>query len=69
MVFTATVDTPSGLSVKVIPDKLRFSKNNQKLSYQVVFSSTTSAPKEDMFGSLTWSNEKHKVRSPFVVSI
>lgn len=69
VVFTATVDTPSGLSVKVIPDKLRFSKNNQKLSYQVVFSSTTSAPKEDMFGSLTWSNEKHKVRSPFVVSI
>ncbi|KAH0990639.1 hypothetical protein GBA52_002122 [Prunus armeniaca] len=68
-VFTATVDAPTGLSVTVIPDKLEFSKNNQKLSYQVVFSSTTSSPKGDMFGSLTWTNGKNKVRSPFVVSI
>ncbi|KAM5565195.1 CO(2)-response secreted protease [Rosa sericea] len=69
VVFTAIVVTPRGLSVKVIPDKLHFSKNNQELSYQVVFSSTTSVPKEDMFGSLTWSNGKYKVRSPFVVSV
>lgn len=69
MVFTANVDAPRGLSVKVIPDKLTFSKNNQKLSYQVVFSATTLVPKEDMFGSLTWSNGQYKVRSPFVVSI
>lgn len=68
-VFTATVDAPTSLSVTVIPDKLKFSKNNQKLSYQVVFSSTTSSPKGDMFGSLTWTNGKNKVRSPFVVSI
>ncbi|KAL6295533.1 hypothetical protein ACE6H2_003675 [Prunus campanulata] len=68
-VFTATVDAPTSLSVTVIPDKLEFSKNNQKLSYQVVFSSTTSSPKGDMFGSLTWTNGKNKVRSPFVVSI
>ncbi|CAB4296121.1 unnamed protein product [Prunus armeniaca] len=68
-VFTANVDAPTGLSVTVIPDKLEFSKNNQKLSYQVVFSSTTSSPKGDMFGSLTWTNGKNKVRSPFVVSI
>ncbi|BFG17595.1 hypothetical protein CerSpe_038690 [Prunus speciosa] len=68
-VFTATVDAPTGLSVTVIPDKLEFSKNNQKLSYQVVFSSTTSSPKGGMFGSLTWTNGKNKVRSPFVVSI
>ncbi|PRQ41893.1 putative tripeptidyl-peptidase II [Rosa chinensis] len=69
VVFTAIVDTPRGLSVKVIPDKLHFSMNNQKLSYQMVFSSTTSVPKEDMFGSLTWSNGKYKVRSPVVVSV
>ncbi|KAL6216281.1 hypothetical protein ACLB2K_009504 [Fragaria x ananassa] len=69
MVFTANVDAPRGLSVKVIPDKLIFSKDNQKLSYQVVFSATTPVPKEDMFGSLTWSNGQYKVRSPFVVSI
>ncbi|TQE07559.1 hypothetical protein C1H46_006879 [Malus baccata] len=69
IIFTATVDAPSGLTVKVIPDKLQFSKNNQKLTYQVVFSPTTSSPKEDMFGSVTWTNAKYKVRSPFVVDV
>ncbi|KAM1329638.1 hypothetical protein ACFX2H_042029 [Malus domestica] len=69
IIFTATVDAPSGLTVKVIPDKLHFSKNNQKLNYQVVFSPTTSSPKEDMFGSVTWTNAKYKVRSPFVVDV
>ncbi|CAN6682884.1 unnamed protein product [Malus baccata var. baccata] len=68
-VFSATVDAPSGLTVKVIPEKLQFSKNNQKLSYQVVFSPTTSSPKEDMFGSVTWTNGKYRVRSPFVIDI
>ncbi|KAF3445319.1 hypothetical protein FNV43_RR10494 [Rhamnella rubrinervis] len=34
--FVATVDAPTGLNVQVIPDKLQFTKNNQKLSYQVV---------------------------------
>ncbi|XP_048444247.1 CO(2)-response secreted protease-like [Pyrus x bretschneideri] len=69
IIFTATVDAPSGLTVKVIPDKLQFSKNNQKLTYQVVFSPTTSSPKEDMFGSVTWTNAKYKVRSPFVLDV
>ncbi|XP_050363217.1 CO(2)-response secreted protease-like [Argentina anserina] len=69
IVFLAIVDAPKDLSVKVIPDKLHFSKHNQKLSYQVIFSSTIPLPKEDMFGSLTWSNGQYKVRSPFVVSI
>ncbi|KAM1423530.1 hypothetical protein TB2_015765 [Malus domestica] len=68
-VFSATVDAPSGLTVKVIPEMLQFSKNNQKLSYQVVFSPTTSSPKEDMFGSVTWTNGKYRVRSPFVIDI
>ncbi|KAM1627732.1 hypothetical protein COP1_016133 [Malus domestica] len=68
-VFSATVDAPSGLTVKVIPEKLQFSKNNQKLSYQVVFSPTTSSPKEDTFGSATWTNGKYRVRSPFVIDI
>lgn len=65
--YTASVDAPTGLNVKVIPDKLQFTKNNPKLSYQVVFSA--SSLKEDVFGSITWTNGKFKVRSPFVVSI
>lgn len=67
-VFTATIDAPSGLNVKVIPDKLQFTKNNQKLSYQVVFSSAGSPPNSDVFGSITWTNEKYKARIPFVLT-
>ncbi|KAK9270459.1 hypothetical protein L1049_026039 [Liquidambar formosana] len=68
-VYTASVSAPKGLDVKVMPDKLQFTKNSKKLAYQVVFSSTTSSSlKEDVFGSITWTNGKYKVRSPFVVS-
>ncbi|KAM7521243.1 hypothetical protein LguiB_020205 [Lonicera macranthoides] len=64
--YSATVDAPSGLDVKVIPDKLIFTKDGKKLSYQVIF--TSGAPKDEMFGSITWTNGKYKVRSPFVVT-
>ncbi|XP_070038760.1 CO(2)-response secreted protease-like isoform X2 [Nicotiana tomentosiformis] len=66
-VYTAIVEAPTGLRVQVIPSKLEFTNNSKKLSYEVSFraSSTT---KEDLFGSITWTNGKYKVRSPFVVS-
>ncbi|XP_031265436.1 CO(2)-response secreted protease-like [Pistacia vera] len=67
-IYAVTVDAPQGLNVKVIPDKLPFTKSGQQLSYQVTFSSTLSSLKEDLFGSITWSNGKYKVRSPFAVS-
>ncbi|KAF8406620.1 hypothetical protein HHK36_008710 [Tetracentron sinense] len=65
-IYSASVKSPNGLDVKVIPDRLQFTKSNKKLSYQVVFSS--SSLKEDLFGSITWTNGKYKVRSLFVVS-
>ncbi|KAJ0026117.1 hypothetical protein Pint_09336 [Pistacia integerrima] len=67
-IYAVTVDAPQGLNVKVIPDKLQFTKSGQQLSYQVTFSSILSSLKEDLFGSITWSNGKYKVRSPFAVS-
>ncbi|XP_059633028.1 CO(2)-response secreted protease-like [Cornus florida] len=67
--YIATVDAPRGLDVKVTPDKLQFTENMKKLSYEVAFSSTAATPTEgDVFGSITWTNEHYKVRSPFVVS-
>ncbi|KAI4336751.1 hypothetical protein L6164_015239 [Bauhinia variegata] len=66
-VYSSVVDAPSGVTVKVTPDKLQFTKSSNKLSYQVVFS-LTSTLKEDAFGSITWTNGKHTVRSPFVLS-
>lgn len=68
-IYAATVEVPSGITVKVIPDKLKFTKNNEKLSYQVIFSSSSASTlKEDVFGSITWTNGKYKVRSSFVIS-
>ncbi|KAG9442718.1 hypothetical protein H6P81_018572 [Aristolochia fimbriata] len=65
--YVANIQSPQGLDVKVIPDKLQFTKNTMKLSYQVVFSSKSSV-KDDLFGSIIWSNGKYKVRTPFVVT-
>ncbi|KAK6131336.1 hypothetical protein DH2020_034919 [Rehmannia glutinosa] len=65
--YTAAVEIPAGLHVEVVPNKLQFSKSVKKLSFQVTFK-LTAASKEDLFGSVTWANEKYKVRSPFVVS-
>lgn len=67
--YTVSVSTSSGVEVKVIPDTLKFTKDTKKLSYQVIFSSNgSSKAKGAVFGSITWTNGKHKVRSPFVVS-
>lgn len=67
-VYTALVDAPSGLDVEVEPNKLQITKNSKKVTYQVTFR-LTSSTKEDMFGSITWTNGKYKVRSPFVVAL
>ncbi|CAK9178396.1 unnamed protein product [Ilex paraguariensis] len=66
--YTAAVDAPTGLDVKVIPNTLQFTKNIKKLSFEVIFTSSGSAPKEHVFGSITWTGGKYKVRSPFVVT-
>lgn len=65
--YTASVETPNGLEVKVTPNTLQFTESNKQLTYQVTFTSNGDLP-DDNFGSITWSNGKYKVRSPFVVS-
>lgn len=67
-VYVATLDVPAEMDVKVLPEKLHFSKKNKKLSYEVIFTSRASSPMKDTFGSITWSNGKNKVRSTIVVS-
>ncbi|KAL2249999.1 UNVERIFIED_CONTAM: CO(2)-response secreted protease [Sesamum indicum] len=67
LTYTAVVEAPASMHVEVVPNKLQFTKNVKKLSFQVTFTLSTSSV-EDLFGSITWSNEKYKVRSPFVVS-
>lgn len=66
-VYAVTIDSPANLDVKVVPNKLQFTKNGDKSSYKVSFSAANPL-KEDVFGSIAWSNGKYKVRSPFAVS-
>ncbi|XP_060199858.1 CO(2)-response secreted protease-like [Lycium barbarum] len=65
--YTASIKASAGLEVQVIPNKLVFTSNSKKLSYEVSFKASSKL-KEDLFGSITWTNGKYKVRSPFVVT-
>ncbi|KAM0942409.1 putative tripeptidyl-peptidase II [Dioscorea sansibarensis] len=65
--YTVSVQAPVGVDVKVVPEKLQFTKKNKKLSYQVTFSVKDSLTSE-LFGWITWSDGKQRVRSPYVIS-
>ncbi|KAL3644717.1 hypothetical protein CASFOL_009897 [Castilleja foliolosa] len=67
--YKAIVEAPAGVQVQVVPKTLSFTKNVTKLSFRVKFSvPPTNTSEGALFGSITWSNGKYKVRSPFVVS-
>ncbi|KAG9149043.1 hypothetical protein Leryth_010634 [Lithospermum erythrorhizon] len=65
--YTVLVDAPTGIKVEVVPNKLQFTKVNEKQTYEVTFT-LTSTPNDYTFGYITWSNEKYRVRCPFIVS-
>ncbi|KAL3645599.1 hypothetical protein CASFOL_010779 [Castilleja foliolosa] len=65
--YTASVEAPAGIHIQVVPNKLHFTKEVTKQSFQVTFINT-SASVGPLFCSLTWSNWKYKVRSPLVIS-
>ncbi|KAL3617915.1 hypothetical protein CASFOL_038236 [Castilleja foliolosa] len=70
-VYNATLTTLNGLNVSVFPERLEFSKMNEKKSYKLRM---IQGPRliEDLvvFGWLTWteSSGKNEVRSPIVVT-
>lgn len=67
--YTVAVSAPAGLDVKVTPSKLEFTRSVKKLTFQVSFSGRSdAAAKGGLSGSITWSDGKHTVRSPFVVT-
>eukprot|EP01018_Ginkgo_biloba_P019103 Gb_39463 [translate_table: standard] len=68
-VYKVAVDAPRGLNVKVSPDNLQFSKTSNKLSFNVVFTASNVATKGYTFGSITWTDGKHNVRTPFAVNV
>ncbi|TMW82445.1 hypothetical protein EJD97_005931 [Solanum chilense] len=57
-----------GVAVEVVPTELNFSELNQKLTYQVTFSKTTSSSEVVIVeGFLKWTSTRHSVRSPIAV--
>ncbi|KAJ4747969.1 Subtilisin-like protease [Rhynchospora pubera] len=63
--YTVTVEEPSGIRVKVIPNSLKFGVGEEK-KFMVTFHVDT--PSSDyVFGSITWSDGTRHVRSPVAV--
>ncbi|XAR59829.1 Tripeptidyl-peptidase II [Bertholletia excelsa] len=71
-VYTVKVEPPKGVKVAVKSAKLAFSEKARKLSYIVTVTLDSNNVVVDesgaVFGSLSWSDGKHVVRSPIVVT-
>lgn len=66
-VYKAIVQAPFGINMRVEPPTLSFNMNNKILSYEVTFFSTQKVQGGYRFGSLTWTDGEHFVRSPISV--
>lgn len=67
--YKAKVTSPEGLSIKVTPNVMTFTRPNQKKSFKVTVGGKP--PREGAWylsGSLLWSDSRHNVRSPILVS-
>ncbi|KAJ6837716.1 subtilisin-like protease SBT1.3 [Iris pallida] len=65
--YHVKVTSFKGVDIVVEPNALKFTHQNQKLSYKVMFKtrSPQSAPES---GAITWKDGVHSVRSPIVVT-
>jgi hypothetical protein len=68
-VYKLKIDSPHGLHVKVSPSKLAFSGTSDKITFNVTFTASKTARKGYAFGSITWADGTHNVRTPFAVNI
>jgi subtilisin family serine protease len=65
--YNVSVTPPAGVSVSVNPTSLTLAAG-AKASYTVTFTRTTAPFDAYVFGSLTWTNGTHSVRSPLVIN-
>ncbi|XP_043711864.1 subtilisin-like protease SBT4.15 [Telopea speciosissima] len=68
-VYKATVKTPPGLNVKVIPNTLIFKSLQEKKTFKVVMKGAVLKGNDTrvLEASLEWNDKWHKVRSPILV--
>ncbi|KAJ9169895.1 hypothetical protein P3X46_018042 [Hevea brasiliensis] len=66
--YRARIRKPTGISISVEPEILKFNKVGEEKSFHVTLKSQKSSPRKDyVYGELIWSDSKHTVRSPIVV--
>lgn len=68
-VFSSYIEYPAGVNLTVNPPQLMFSQAEEKLSFSIDFTPYQSTNGSFVFGSLTWSNGVHWVRSPIGLNI
>lgn len=70
-VYEVKVKSPPLVQISVSPSKLVFGEDNDKLSFEITFTSTVAMDKLSVipqgFGSIEWSDRTHVVRSPIAV--
>lgn len=68
--YKAKVKPPKGVSVEVIPNVMTFDRPSEKKDFKVVLKGKF-VEKETWYvsGSLVWSDTRHNVRSPILVSL
>lgn len=65
--YTVSVDSPPGIRTDISPPTLVFSAVGQKWTFYVTLTKVASTKGAYSFGSYTWSDGTHSVRSPLVV--
>ncbi|CAI9095623.1 OLC1v1031612C1 [Oldenlandia corymbosa var. corymbosa] len=70
-VYRVEISAPEGVNVTVTPNTLSFTQLNQKLTYEVAFSSLSTPINLQVTsqGSLTWKSPMFSVRSPIAAII
>jgi hypothetical protein len=64
--YQVSVDAPPGIDVDVSPTSLPLAEG-ESATYEVTFSNVGADNREWTFGSLTWSDGTHDVRSPIAI--
>ncbi|XP_058738808.1 subtilisin-like protease SBT3 [Vicia villosa] len=68
-IYVANITPIEGFHVSVVPNKLVFKEKNEKVTYKLrIEGSRIEENNKVVFGYLTWTDSKHVVRSPIVVT-
>ncbi|KAL3524467.1 hypothetical protein ACH5RR_017301 [Cinchona calisaya] len=65
--YKAKIDAPKGFTVVVKPEILVFNSKTKRISFAITISTSYNYNTEYCFGSLSWTDGKHNVRSPISV--